>query len=124
RMHLEQEANYAVDAYVKGLQRMEQAPEKFLGMDVQSALELDSNNRGIVYLSETTSELFVRDRKTRKEVIYSSKVAGDANGFSFNEASQMTFSFYENLLLSELNNRGFVSPLADNALFYYRYRLL
>ncbi|MFS8617663.1 MAG: DUF5686 family protein [Solitalea sp.] len=123
RKHLDQERNFIADAYVKGLQRMEDAPEKFLGMDVQNALELDSNNQGIVYLSESQSRLYVKDRSTYKEVIHSSKVAGNNNGFSFNEASQMLFSFYENLLLRELNNRGFVSPLADNALFYYRYRL-
>ncbi|HYH57523.1 MAG TPA: DUF5686 family protein, partial [Anseongella sp.] len=35
----------------------------------------------------------------------------------------MLFSFYQNLLLEQLNNRGFVSPIAGNALFYYRYRL-
>lgn len=122
-MHLAQERNYSVDAYVKGLQRMEEAPEKFLGMDVQNALELDSNNQGIVYLSESQSRLHVRDRDTYKEIIHSSKVAGDPSGFSFNAASDLLFSFYQNLLLAELNNRGFVSPIADNALFYYRYRL-
>ncbi|QEC54065.1 carboxypeptidase-like protein [Anseongella ginsenosidimutans] len=121
--HLRQEQNYAADVYIKGLQRMEDAPEKFLGMDVRNALELDSNNQGIVYLSESQSELFVKDPDTYKEIVYSSKVAGDNSGFSFNEASEMLFSFYQNLLLRDLNNRGFVSPVADNALFYYRYRL-
>ncbi|HYH56293.1 MAG TPA: DUF5686 family protein, partial [Anseongella sp.] len=81
-LHLRQEAGYAVDVYVKGLQRMEKAPEKFLGMDVQSALELDSNNQGIIYLSESESELFVKDRDTYKEIIHSSKVGGDNSGFS------------------------------------------
>src|SRR3546814_13503414 len=81
-------------------------------MDVGRALELDSNNRGIVYLSESQSELFVRERDTYKEVVYSSRVAGNNNGFSFNEASDLLFSFYQNLLLYQLNNRGFVSPIA------------
>lgn len=121
--HLEAERDYTVDVYIKSMQRMDDAPDKFLGMDVVNALELDSNNRGIVYLSESQSELFVRDRDTYKEVVYSSKVAGNNNGFSFNEASDLLFSFYQNLVLYQLNNRGFVSPIADNALFYYRYRL-
>lgn len=123
KAHLEQERDYSVKAYVKGLQRVDKAPEKFFGLDVESALELDSSRKGIVYLSETESDLHVKDRHTYKEVIYSSKVAGDDQGFSFNQASEMRFSFYRNLLLDELNGRGFVSPVADNALFYYRYRL-
>src|SRR3546814_17566758 len=84
-------------------------------MDVGRALELDSNNRGIVYLSESQSELFVRERDTYKEVVYSSRVAGNNNGFSFNEASDLLFSFYQNLLLYQLNNRGFVSPIRSEA---------
>src|SRR3546814_5114062 len=83
------------------MQRMDDAPEKFLGMDVGRALELDSNNRGIVYLSESQSELFVRERDAYKEVVYSSRVAGNNNGFSFNEASDLLFSFYPNLSSEE-----------------------
>src|SRR3546814_8678419 len=58
--HLEAERDYSVNVYIKSMQRMDDAPEKFLGMDVGRALELDSNNRGSVYLSES------QDRKSKR----------------------------------------------------------
>ena len=55
----------------------------------------------------------------------SSKVAGRNNAFSFNKASDLYINFYENILLENtLSSRGFVSPIADNAMLYYRYKLL
>jgi hypothetical protein len=55
----------------------------------------------------------------------SSKIAGDDKGFSFNKASDLMVNFYENILFEDkLCVRGFVSPVADNALSYYDYKLL
>ena len=52
----------------------------------------------------------------------SSKVSGDNQAFSFNQASDMLISFYENLilLLRGLVNVAFVSPIAENALSFLR----
>lgn len=55
----------------------------------------------------------------------SSKVAGRNNSFSFNKASDLIINFYDNYLLeNKLSSRGYISPIADNALFYYKYKLL
>jgi hypothetical protein len=54
-----------------------------------------------------------------------SKVAGRNNAFSFNKASDLEINFYNNIMLENvLSSRGFVSPIAEGALFYYRYKLL
>src|SRR3546814_8480483 len=37
--HLEAERDYSVNVYIKSMQRMDDAPEKFLDMDVGRALE-------------------------------------------------------------------------------------
>lgn len=54
-----------------------------------------------------------------KEVIVASKVSGRDNGFSFNNAAQANFDFYENYLEFDAN---VVSPIADNAFNYYKYK--
>ncbi|RYE23356.1 MAG: carboxypeptidase-like regulatory domain-containing protein, partial [Sphingobacteriaceae bacterium] len=116
---------YSCDVYIKGVQKLISAPKKILGRDVQKVLQLDSNRKGIIYLSESESHFNYEEPGKIKEVMVSSKIAGRNNAFSFNRASDLQLSFYQNLIAIEgLTNRGFISPIADNALFYYRYKLL
>lgn len=117
---------YTCDIYIKGLQKLLAAPKKFLGFDVQKATNeagLDSNRTGIVYLSESESKYsFIKPDKVH-EVQVSSKVSGRNRAFSFNRASDLAVNFYENFQTWDgLSNRPLVSPIADNALFYYNYK--
>ncbi|MEJ5994612.1 DUF5686 and carboxypeptidase regulatory-like domain-containing protein [Pedobacter sp. Du54] len=124
--HLNEVNAFTTDVYIKGLQKLVGAPKKFFGVDIQKELELDTNRKGILYLSESQSAFsFQRPNKIKEEMV-SSKVSGRNNAFSYNKASDMIINFYENLLLegSGLSSRSFVSPIADNALFYYHYKLL
>ncbi len=126
KKHLNEVNAFNTDVYIKGLQKLVSAPKKFLGVDIQKTLELDSSRKGILYLSESQSSFsFQRPNKIKEEMV-SSKVSGRNNAFSYNKASDMIINFYENLLLegSGLSSRSFVSPIADNALFYYNYKLL
>lgn len=126
KKHLNEVNAFTTDVYIKGLQKLVGAPKKFFGMDIQKELELDTNRKGILYLSESQSAFsFQRPNKIKEEMV-SSKVSGRNNAFSYNKASDMIINFYENLLLegSGLSSRSFVSPIADNALFYYKYKLL
>lgn len=126
KKHLNEIDGFSCDVYIKGLQKLVGAPKKFFGRDVQKTLDLDTNRRGILYLSESQSKYaFKRPNYFREEMI-ASKVAGKNSAFSFNKASDMQINFYKNLALegTGLSARSFVSPLADNALFYYNYRLL
>lgn len=116
---------YSCDVYIKGVQKLLSAPKKILGRDVQKILQLDSNRKGIIYLSESESHFNFEAPDRVKEVMVSSKIAGRNNAFSFNRASDLQLSFYKDLIeLTGLSNRGFVSPIANNALFYYKYKLL
>ncbi len=126
KKHLNEVNAFTTDVYIKGLQKLVGAPKKFFGFDTQKTLELDTNRKGILYLSESQSAFsFQRPNKIKEEMV-SSKVSGSNNAFSYNKASDMIINFYENLLLegSGLSSRSFVSPIADNALFYYKYKLL
>lgn len=126
KKHLNEVDAFSTDVYIKGLQKLVGAPKKFFGIDVQKTLDLDTNRKGILYLSESQSNFsFKRPNKIHEEMV-SSKVSGMNNAFSFNKASDMIVNFYDNLLLegSGLSSRSFVSPIAENALFYYKYKLL
>jgi hypothetical protein len=128
KTHLNEVNAYTCLVYIKGLQKLLEAPKKFMGIDVQKAARengLDSNRRGIVYLSESESKYsFMKPDKTHEEMI-SSKVSGSNRAFSFNRASDLEVNFYKNIQDWEgLSNRPLISPIADNALFYYHYKYI
>lgn len=128
KSHLNEVEKFTAEVYIKGLQRMLEAPRKFLGKDIGKMTEqigLDSNRQGILYLSESVSALsYARPDNYREEMI-SSKVAGSNRAFSFNRATDLKVNFYENYFTWEgLSTRPLISPIADNALFYYNYLLL
>ncbi|MDT0621780.1 DUF5686 and carboxypeptidase regulatory-like domain-containing protein [Croceitalea vernalis] len=113
--------DFTADFYSKGLIRIKDAPKKILGQDLGDyGGGLDSTRSGIIYLSETISKI-AKSKNEFKEKIVASKVSGDDNGFSFNNASDVNFSFYGNTV--EFGNQ-LISPIADNAFNYYRYRLI
>lgn len=123
--HLVEVPGYTADVYIKGVQKLVGAPKKFFGRDIQKTLNLDTNRKGILYLSESTSIFSYELPDKIHEEMISSKVAGRNNAFSFNKASDLIVNFYQNILLENtLSARGFVSPIADNALSFYKYKLL
>ncbi len=126
--HLNEVNAYTCEAYIKGMQKLLAAPKKFMGFDVQKAARengLDSNRHGIVYLSESESKYsFQRPDNVHEEMI-SSKVSGSNRAFSYNRASDVKVDFYENMQnWGGLSNRPVISPIAENALFYYKYRYI
>ena len=126
KYYLNQVNAYTCEVYIKGLQKLLAAPKKFMGVDVQKIARengLDSNRRGIIYLSESESKFsFMRPDKVHEEMI-SSKVSGRNQAFSYNRASDVKVDFYDNIQdWNGLSNRPLISPIAENALFYYNYK--
>lgn len=119
--NLEKIKSFKANFYSRGLMRIKDAPEKILGQEVGDlGGGLDSTRSGVIYLSETISKLqFLRPDKL-KEKITASKISGDDTGFSFNNAMDVDFNFYEKTI--ELGNE-IISPIANNAFGYYRYKL-
>ncbi|WP_374957234.1 DUF5686 and carboxypeptidase regulatory-like domain-containing protein [Gilvibacter sp.] len=114
-------AAFTADFYSKGLWKVTEAPERIMGEDIGDfGGALDSTRTGIIYLSETISEIAYQQPDDFKERIIASKVSGNDNGFSFNSAGDANFSFYNNTI--DINAQ-LVSPIANNALEYYRYKL-
>lgn len=123
KYHLEEVKEYACDAYIKGVIRISKHPDKILGRKLTLS-NLDTVS-GIAYLSESVSKLYYKRPDKIKEEMISSKVSGNNLGFSYNQESDFLFNFYENNIeLEDVGERGFVSPVANNALSFYNYHLV
>jgi hypothetical protein len=118
--NIEKTARYKADFYSRGIFRIKDAPKKILGQKLDMFDEvLDSTRSGILYLSETVSKITFQKPDKMKETIIASKVSGNDSGFSFNNAASANFDFYDNYLNFDVN---VVSPIADNAFNYYKYK--
>jgi len=128
KTYLNEVKAYSAFVYIKGMQKLLQAPKKFLGKDIDQIgkqIGLDSNRRGIIYLSESESKYsFLSPGNVHEEMI-SSKVSGSNRAFSFNRASDLKVNFYQNFEdWRSISLRPLISPVADNAFFYYHYKWL
>ncbi len=116
-------AEFECRVYTKGQLRLRDYPKKLFGQKLDFE-DGDSSKQKMIYLSETISKYTVsKPGRSRTEVI-SSRVSGQSDGFGLSAPN--IFSFYENNVFigNNLNPRGFISPISDNALRYYRYKLL
>ncbi|MEC4005555.1 DUF5686 and carboxypeptidase regulatory-like domain-containing protein [Flavobacterium sp. SUN052] len=113
-------SKYNADFYSKGIFRVKNLPKTIMGQKLDFFDEMiDSTRSGILYLSETVSKITFQKPDKMKEVIVASKVSGNNNGFSFNNAADVNFDFYENYLDFDVK---VISPIADNAFNYYKYK--
>ncbi|RZJ31848.1 MAG: carboxypeptidase-like regulatory domain-containing protein [Flavobacterium sp.] len=121
RENSEKTARYKADFYSRGIFRIKNAPKYVLGQKIDMFDEiLDSTRTGILYLSETVSKLVYQKPDKMKETILASKVSGNDNGFSFNNAASVNFDFYDNYVEFNVNT---ISPISSNAFSYYKYQL-
>jgi Family of unknown function (DUF5686)/CarboxypepD_reg-like domain len=120
----EKTARYTADFYSKGMFKVKDLPKKILGKKVDlgadMASNLDSTGTGILYLSETISKIIFKKPDKLKEKIIASKISGNNKGYSYNTASLSTYDFYDNTLDFDVK---LISPIADNAFSYYKYKL-
>ncbi|HEX7904934.1 MAG TPA: DUF5686 and carboxypeptidase regulatory-like domain-containing protein [Chitinophagaceae bacterium] len=112
---------FQCEVYTKGQLRVRSYPKKFFGKKVDFE-DGDTSKQKMLYLSETVSLYTVnKPAKERIEVI-SSKVSGQSDGYGL--SAPQFFSFYDNNVFigNNLNPRGFISPISDNALNFYKYK--
>jgi hypothetical protein len=120
--------SFLCDAYIKTLIRSRTLPSKILGKtfsdEDRKDLGVDSEGKGIIYLSESLTRIaFKKPDKIKLEVI-SGRESG-SNGYGFNFPTFINFyNNNVNIFITQLSPRGYVSPIADGALNYYRYKFL
>jgi hypothetical protein len=119
---------FECDVYTKDIMKLRNLPKKVFGQKIEDDdrkdMGLDSNGKGIIYLSESISRVHAQQPDKFKMEVQSSRVSGSGGfGFSF-----PTFiSMYKNnvtIFTERFNPRGFVSPIADGAIGFYKFKYL
>ena len=120
----EKTSRYTADFYSKGMFKVKDLPKKILGQKVDlgddMSSNLDSTGTGILYLSETVSKVSFEKPNKLKEKIIASRISGNNKGYSYNTATLSYYDFYDNTLDFDVK---LISPIADNAFNYYKYKL-
>ncbi len=119
--HLKEIKQFTTEVYIKGQMQLRDYPKRFMGQKVDFE-DGDTSKQKMLLLSETIAQYSVSEPNQRKVEVISTKVSGRSNGFGF--SSPQIISFYENIISlgSGLNPRGFISPISDNALNFYKYK--
>jgi len=120
--------SFTCEVYIKTLMKLRGLPKRVLGQKIEAKdkqeMGVDSNGKGIIYLSENLTKVaYKRPDKLKLEVLSGRESGSNGYGFSF----PIFINFYKNnvtVLTDRLNPRGFVSPIADGALNFYRYKYL
>jgi hypothetical protein len=119
---------FECDLYAKDLIKLRSLPNKVMGQkvdkDSRKGMGLDSSGKGIIYLSESISTVYKAQPDKFKMLVKSSRVSGSNNfGFTFPTFINM-YQNNVNVFDGAFNTRGFVSPIADGALRFYKYKML
>lgn len=131
KFHKDQIAAFQTSIYMKAVLRNRSMPDKILGFDIpQEDIKdsggggADSTKLGVMYLSEQEAEYY-SDGKQERTVIKSVRESGDPNGVGISRLPPVV-SFYDNNVnpLWNLSERGFISPISDGALSYYKYEYM
>lgn len=127
--HLNEIKKFSCQVYIKGQMQLRNYPKKFMGEVVDfedgeggtvDKKKGDTSKRKMIFLSETIANYSVDGDKKKIDVV-STRVSGNSNGFGL--GNPQIISFYENIIpMGSLNLRGFISPIAKNALAYYKYK--
>ncbi|MCC6691925.1 MAG: carboxypeptidase-like regulatory domain-containing protein [Chitinophagaceae bacterium] len=126
--YLNEVKGFSCNLYEKDMVKLLQLPDKIMGFTVpkegRQQMNLDSSGQGIIYLSESMAKVDVQIPNKFKMNVISSRVSG-SGGFGFTFPAFI--SFYNNninVFSGQLNPRGFVSPIADGALNFYKYKFM
>ncbi len=120
--------SFTCEAYIKTLIKTRALPRRIFGQKIDSAdwkqMGVDSAGKGIIYLSESLTKIaFKKPDKIKLEVLSGRESGTSGYGFNF-----PTFiDFYENnieVMGGQMSPRGYVCPIADGALGFYKYHFL
>jgi hypothetical protein len=131
-VHLAQIKTFQSRIYLKGVLRNRELGDRVMGKklkdkdrkEMMGEMGWDSAGKGVIYLCEEVADYYAQGGEDRTHVL-SVRESGDPSGFGLSEMPPV-LSLYENnpRPFGGVTPRGFVSPIADGALNYYKYKLL
>lgn len=119
--HLNEIRKFQCEVYIKGQMQLRSFPASFMGRKIDFE-DGDTSKRKMIFLSETVARYSVQLPASEKVEVISTKVSGRSGAFGLSEPQ--IISFYENNISvgEDLNPRGFISPIANGALNFYKYQ--
>ena len=119
---------FTCNLYTKDMIKLRSLPDKIFGKKIpkedRKDMMLDSSGQGIIYLSESVAKVNTQQPDKFKMEVLSSRVSGSGDfGFTF----PAFINLYTNnvtVFTDRFNPRGFISPISDNAIHYYKYKFL
>ncbi len=126
---------YRAEAYIKGNVKLDDVAKggfimnmmgggkskKDTAENMEESLE---SQKGIIFLSESVSEIAYKRPDKLKTIVKSSRVSGQSESYGLSEP--LFINLYDNNveISQQLGPRGFISPIAETALLNYKYELL
>lgn len=121
-VYLKELESFRCMVYSKGKAGLYQTPQRFMGRKIPTDTNYIGKNTTI-YMSEVVARYAESPPDKQRVEVISTKVSGQSNGYG--ATIPYIVSFYHNIVeLGNMNPRGFVSPIADGALHYYKYKLV
>ena len=119
---------FTCNIYGKDIIKLKSLPKKVMGKKIDDAdkkdMGVDSAGKGIVYLSESVSKISIKNPDKSKLEVMSSRVSG-SDGFGFNFPSFISlYNGNVKVFTEKFNPRGFISPIADGAISFYKFKFL
>jgi Family of unknown function (DUF5686)/CarboxypepD_reg-like domain len=119
---------FECDLYIKDIVKIRNLPKRIMGQkipeDERKSMGLDTTGKGIIYLSESVAKVHLQLPDKFKMEVLSSRVSGSGSfGFTFPTFISL-YNNNVNIFADRINPRGFVSPIADGALNFYKYKFL
>ena len=122
--HLDQVKSFQTSIYLKGVMRSRQLPGRVMGQKIKPAdVGADSTGKGVLYLLEEDADYYATDGNERT-VIHTVRESGNPGGVGFSRFPPVITFYENNVPLLGKASRGFVSPISDLALNYYKYKFL
>ncbi len=124
KFHLDQLQSFSTGIYFKGVMRSRKLPGKFMGKEINAAgMGVDSAGKGVLYLVEQDADYYSNGEK-EKTIIHSVHESGNKSGLGFSQFPSVISFYKNNIDVIGDGSRGYISPVSENALNYYRYKML
>lgn len=119
---------FTCNIYGKDMIKLRNLPKRIFGQKIPDAdrkeMGLDSAGQGIIYLSESVSKVSAQEPDKFKLEVISSRVSG-SDGFGFNFPAFISlYNSNVKIFTEKFNPRGFVSPIANGAIGFYKFKFL
>ncbi len=119
---------FECDLYAKDIMKLRMLPKKIMGQKIpeedRKSIGLDSTGKGIIYLSESVAKIHTQLPDKFKMEVLSSRVSG-SSGFGFTFPTFISlYNSNVKIFTERFNPRGFISPLADGAIGFYKFKFL